>query len=161
VVTGEFDEASGEPGTAFKHEQVPGAVPFFEFPGLCRSWFLDQDQYPARPWLAGRGTGNEDSPAGGQAGVIPADEHGDLARGGAAQKGQRAWPTVEIVGERDVEVGSGPEVVGAVKDGRQVSVGTALRDEADRYAWRDDRCHIATGRVRVAGVVVLAKWVTP
>jgi hypothetical protein len=75
----------------------------------------------------------------------------------AAQCEQRAAGGVEVVGERDVQVGVIAEVACAVQHRGEVGVGPALGDEADREpGGRAAPCPCA-GRAGVAVVHVLAQ----
>jgi hypothetical protein len=148
AAAGEFEEPAGQPGAAFEHEQVPGAVRLFEFPGLRRARLLDQGLHSPGLSRERAGTRDEDAAAACQRGPVPAGEHRDFSAGGVAQQGQRARSLVEVVGERDVQAIAGGEVAGAVEDRRQVAVGAVLGDEADGQARRDGDWGLYAGRRR-------------
>ena len=50
------------------------------------------------------------------------------------EREQRVRPEVEVVGERDVQILSSREMVGAVQDRGQIAVAALLGHEADRWA---------------------------
>jgi hypothetical protein len=64
---------------------------------------------------AGRTAGRrDDAPLGRQFRLVGARDDGHLARWHVAERAQRVRPEVEVVGERDVQIASSREMVGAV-----------------------------------------------